>query len=1136
MPRADSKPQAYTESTRESTQDSKDCARGGSDNGESTSLEPMPDSKPAFNLASMQDLGTHTSLESAPTPQPLRDCGNTPQSAGSSLSNGSAESKPLDLPLDSKHDNAHQPSTPLDSPPTLALESSQNFHAKAPSAPHSPTQDLKQEAQARHDSINSKTAQGARQSFMPRNSIAQDSTPQASMPHDSTPSHPQSTESAKDSTPNTAISAQEQERAREFLLLFTTALRAHSGKAELDSLMSELAALPRAQLLALRDEAQSAALMSELATLLRDRIYTLFTQGAVCDVKYFALFSLLDCAQVGEDTRFSVFENMARAALYKAPQSMPQNTTPQYPTRESAHIDSTSQDFASQSHAPHTQESAHAIESSAPSTQLLAPHDEAHDSTSQNITPHDSTSQNPSRPHATKHATSKPTQDSKHLPHSQSLAQDSATPHAPHAPEPLPHFTSENDSETLLFIELYLLSKALRSFCDYDGLMREYVRLISLTDINLPAALTHTSFLVESCPALTMANLLHALRPLLKSYCAYPPMRRRSILNWQLHCFWNMPHIFNHHAWLELYPLWREAFYTALECASVEGIDEAMYLQFFIYHFCGNNFHHQAQWRQFCEEIDKVGARAYEGFAKANGIYGSKPPDSKRAKKCIGILRDRLVANSPFKVEFSLLANLLANEDFTREYEVKIYCMKLLEKSSDDERIIAQYRALGVEVVDVVSCFNTRGFYNSHLQKALAIKEALNRDEVSILISPNNGYGISDFILASRSAPLQVFYSHGNFVYDLPCLDVKMTHICQNKPRITHEGYEFVGVSVKMQERFYNPPLDEGTRAEVARLRASFGANALIIGTIGRLSKISAREYWQCVIESMRPYPQSAYVACGGGNYALIEEVILSCFDDEEEGRAFLARVHFMGYVDSALYGHIIDVWLDSFPHEQGESRLEYLAKGGLSLMMSKCDEATRAEHIAQWVAQWAQLCPSQAESSGDSSGDLSVDSKGCEGFSGGAKSCVESKADSQESVESHAPDFTHHYPHSHSLHSPARGAHLHNVDSGVESSEDSHSAKSRAKSPQERESYARQLLTQEHLPLVAFSREDYIAKAHTLLGLFARGEAEQIAKIRAIVAQGRAISDELREASGVRAFKEAIGAAEAVESEGVRS
>lgn len=519
------------------------------------------------------------------------------------------------------------------------------------------------------------------------------------------------------------------------------------------------------------------------------------------------------------------------------------------------------------------------------------------------------------------------------------------------------------DVENILFIELYIIAKALMNMRDFNQLIYEYITLIILVDINIPASLVHTQFIVESFEnlAIDMPLLLSALKTQQEkhTYFTYPPLVRRSILNWQLHCFWNVSYFFNHHLWLELYPLWREIFYTILKKESIESIDEAMYLQFFMYHLCGNNFHHQEQWRRFCDEVDKVGAQYYESFAKKQGIYGfsqNAAPSSLNGKKCIAFLRDRIVANSPYKVEYSLLCNLYNNEAFRREYEIKIYTMKLLEKSADDECIIQSYKNIGVSVVDVVSPFNTKGFYNSHLQKALALKEAFSRDNVSILISPNNGYGISDFLLASRSAPLQIYYSHGNFVYDLPCIDARMTHICQNKRRIIHEGFEFYGVPVKMQERFYNPPLTLESKQQIDSIRLKFPKDVVILGSIGRLMKLQSLEYWQCVVAIMQVYPKSIYLACGGGNSSLISECIMECFTDKIQGEKFLERIHFTGYIDSTLYGHIIDIWLDSFPLEQGESRIEYVAKGGLSLMMSKQSKEERTQHLEKWIAQWAAI------------------------------------------------------------------------------------------------------------------------------------------------------------------------------------
>lgn len=519
-----------------------------------------------------------------------------------------------------------------------------------------------------------------------------------------------------------------------------------------------------------------------------------------------------------------------------------------------------------------------------------------------------------------------------------------------------------SDVENAFFIEVYTLARILASrggsSTECSGILKEYITLISLLDINLPSSLQHSTFVVECFVSLDVKIeiLINALKAQLskQSFFAYPPFRRRSILNWQLHCFWNVAHFFNHPLWLELYPLWRDLFYQLLEQGDIQSLDEAMYMQFFMYHICGNSFHTQQQWRRFCEEIDRVGARYYEHFAKNQDIYGFQAVKTTDSQKIlIGILRDRLVANSPFKVEYSLLSNLLSDQEFSQKYEFRIYAMKLLEKSQDDEAIIRAYESLGVRVVDVVSPLNAQGFYNSHLQKALAIKNAMNNDGVQILISPNNGYGISDFLLASRSAHTQLYYSHGNFAYDLPCIDQKITHICQNKRHIIHEGFEFSGIPLKMLERFYNPQVPDEI---VQACRKKFPSDVVIVGTIGRLVKLDSLEYWQCVIGAMCENPKSIYLACGGGNTSVITQHIRQCFESEMESEAFLQRVYFEGYVQSEVYGHIIDIWFDSFPHEQGESRIEYVAKGGLSLVMSKQSLQERKTHLKDWVAKWAKI------------------------------------------------------------------------------------------------------------------------------------------------------------------------------------
>ncbi len=61
-------------------------------------------------------------------------------------------------------------------------------------------------------------------------------------------------------------------------------------------------------------------------------------------------------------------------------------------------------------------------------------------------------------------------------------------------------------------------------------------------------------------------------------------------------------------------------------------------------------------------------------------------------------------------------------------------------------------------------------------------------------------------------------------------------------------------------------------------------------------------------------------------------------------------RFFFCGYVNNVIFGHLIDFWPDSFPMEQGESRIEYVAKGKLSLVLVKDPSRVKKEWITMAV------------------------------------------------------------------------------------------------------------------------------------------------------------------------------------------
>ena len=385
--------------------------------------------------------------------------------------------------------------------------------------------------------------------------------------------------------------------------------------------------------------------------------------------------------------------------------------------------------------------------------------------------------------------------------------------------------------------------------------------------------------------------------------------------------------------------------------ALAQWLDLALYLQFFIYHICGNSFSKQEQWQEFNTEISQYATPIYTEFAAKflphlPGLDSAS--HSSKGRKVIGILRDRFVENSPFKVEYSLIKNLLANAEFKQHYEIRIYCMSLVEKSENNPEAIAKFAALGVETIDIGLGFNKAGFYNSHLQKALALREIMLKDEVAMLISPNNGYGISDFLLASRCARVQVFWTHGNFVYDISGIDARLTHICNNQKHIIHNGFSFCGIPVQMDRSFYNPnvPQELVANARVCYVDSSAKQPVYLFGVIGRLVKIDSLAYLRSICAILEQNPHWSFLACGLGNEGEIKQKI------SQINPQLLPRFFFSGYVDSAVYGHILDFWADSFPMEQGESRIEYVAKGrGLALryytMSAKELESTLGEQLA---------------------------------------------------------------------------------------------------------------------------------------------------------------------------------------------
>jgi len=168
-------------------------------------------------------------------------------------------------------------------------------------------------------------------------------------------------------------------------------------------------------------------------------------------------------------------------------------------------------------------------------------------------------------------------------------------------------------------------------------------------------------------------------------------------------------------------------------------------------------------------------------------------------------------------------------------------------------------------------------------------------------------------LVASRCAPKQIYWSHGSYEYSVPNIDKRISH--SEKPVDCILEYESFSVAMDV-ERFHNPYRDPTL---VAEERAKYPKDAFILGVIGRLAKVNSDEYLETVAKIMEQTPNTIFIAAGSGDKDTIKEKV--------EKLGISDRFYMPGFVDAHVYGHIIDLWCDTFPLKQGESLNEFIAK-----------------------------------------------------------------------------------------------------------------------------------------------------------------------------------------------------------------
>jgi len=405
-----------------------------------------------------------------------------------------------------------------------------------------------------------------------------------------------------------------------------------------------------------------------------------------------------------------------------------------------------------------------------------------------------------------------------------------------------------------------------------------------------------------------MAVVMEAISELIEPsfFFALPKAHQRSIFFWWLHVIWTHKAYMNHPSWGDFSePL-------ALLCKEVLAKNELatqMYIHFFSYQILGNLAQTKEAWRGFNEAFNLPQSNYLRSLHVKALEHFTNP------KKKIVFVKDRIVENSPFKVEYSLLSALMSDEAFTQNYEPYVLSMGYIDKAPDQEVAVKKLEALGVKVLSPAQSVHDGEPYYDHLTKAMLIREWFLEHHIDIMVGCVNGYDIMNFLFVMRCASLQIYWSHGDFEYDVEGIDKRISHFLRQNP------FAYEKMSVQPLEEFHNP--NEILNIEKAyQLRQQWEDETIILGTIGRLVKLDNDLFISALAKILKHYPNTIYLACGTGHEESIQKRLVHFKIPKE-------RFVFVGFVDAHVYGHLIDLYVNTFPEPSGEALGEFMEKKG---------------------------------------------------------------------------------------------------------------------------------------------------------------------------------------------------------------
>jgi len=250
-----------------------------------------------------------------------------------------------------------------------------------------------------------------------------------------------------------------------------------------------------------------------------------------------------------------------------------------------------------------------------------------------------------------------------------------------------------------------------------------------------------------------------------------------------------------------------------------------------------------------------------------------------------------------------------------------------------DEATLAELTQAGVEVRAITG--------NSPAERIGKLDALIRADRPEILMSDMNS-SIPATIYEQRLAPVQVFYQFDmpfwplqelDWVFHVWDFDAQLVGFAPERMTCLTIPYDLAP--------FAGPADPEALAAERALL-----PRGRLIGSYGRLAKITPA-LLEAVAAAIRDVPDVSVVLGGSGDPRPLRAAIAHLSEPER------FQVHDR-FIQGHLWGHLLDVFLDSFPQPGGASCLEVIAKGKpvVSLVTPDAPNLARLERVAMLTAR----------------------------------------------------------------------------------------------------------------------------------------------------------------------------------------